>query len=136
MERCEKFGLQLGPKWTATPNFNSRKNWAGIDQNVKIVNPWSVDENFEYLNMDESRYLSQVNGAFQGFDYDIVGVSAGFDTYLEDWGKLLKKEDYYRIGKVIKEGAKMCDGHRFAVLEGGYHPDLKWCIKSFIEGFR
>ena len=29
----------------------------------------------------------------------------------------------------------MCDGHRFAVLEGGYHPDLKWCIKSFLEGF-
>ncbi|MCK9440665.1 MAG: histone deacetylase family protein [Methanothrix sp.] len=105
------------------------------DRNVKIVNPWSVDENFEYLNMDESRYLSQVEGAFQGFDYDIVGVSAGFDTYLEDWGRLLKKEDFRKIGKVIKEGAKMCDGHRFAVLEGGYHPDLMWCIKSFIEGF-
>ena len=105
------------------------------DSNVKIVNPWSVDENFEYLNMDGSRYLSQVEDAFQNFDYDIVGVSAGFDTYLEDWGKLLKKEDFCRIGKVIKEGAKMCDGHRFAVLEGGYHPDLKWCIKSFLEGF-
>jgi acetoin utilization deacetylase AcuC-like enzyme len=26
------------------------------DSNVKIVNPWSVDENFKYLNMDESRY--------------------------------------------------------------------------------
>ena len=36
------------------------------DSNVKIVNPWSVDENFEYLNMDESRYLSQVEEAFQG----------------------------------------------------------------------
>ncbi len=106
------------------------------DQNVKIVNPWSVDENFEYLNMDESRYLSQVKGAFQGFDYDIIGVSAGFDTYLEDWGKLLKREDFCKIGEVIKEGAEMCDGHRFAVLEGGYHPHLKWCIKSFIEGFR
>ena len=105
------------------------------DQNVKIVNPWSVDENFEYLNMDESRYLSQVKGAFQGCDYDIIGVSAGFDTYLEDWGKLLKREDFCKIGKVIKEGAEMCGGHRFAVLEGGYHPDLKWCIKSFIEGF-
>ena len=105
------------------------------DSNVKIVNPWSVDENFEYLNMDGSRYLSQVEDAFQNFDYDIVGVSAGFDTYLGDWGKLLKKEDFCRIGKVIKEGAKMCDGHRFAVLEGGYHPDLKWCIKSFLEGF-
>lgn len=105
------------------------------DQNVKIVNPWSVDENFEYLNMDESRYLSQVEEAFQESDYDIVGVSAGFDTYLEDWGRLLKKEDFCRIGKVIKEGAKMCGGQRFAVLEGGYHPDLRWCIKSFIEGF-
>ncbi len=105
------------------------------DSNVKIVNPWSVDENFEYLDMDESRYLSQVEEAFHNFDYDIVGVSAGFDTYLEDWGKLLKKEDFCKIGKVIKEGAKMCDGHRFAVLEGGYHPDLLWCIKSFIEGF-
>ena len=105
------------------------------DSNVKIVNPWSVDENFEYLNMDESRYLSQVEDAFLNFDYDIVGVSAGFDTYLEDWGKLLKIEDYRMIGKAIREGAERCGGHRFAVLEGGYHPDLKWCIKSFIEGF-
>ena len=105
------------------------------DSSVKIVNPWSVDENFEYLNMDESRYLSQVEGAFQGFDCDIVGVSAGFDTYLEDWGKLLKIEDYRKIGRAIREGAERCGGHRFAVLEGGYHPDLKWCIKSFVEGF-
>jgi acetoin utilization deacetylase AcuC-like enzyme len=105
------------------------------DSNVKIVNPWSVDENFEYLNMDGSRYLSQVKDAFLNFDYDIVGVSAGFDTYLGDWGRLLKKEDYLKIGKAIRNGSERCSGHRFAVLEGGYHPDLKWCIKSFIEGF-
>jgi acetoin utilization deacetylase AcuC-like enzyme len=105
------------------------------DSNVKIVNPWSVDENFEYLNMDESRYLSQVEGAFQGFNCDIVGVSVGFDTYLEDWGRLLKIEDYRKIGKAIREGAEACGGRRFAVLEGGYHPDLQWCIKSFVEGF-
>ena len=106
------------------------------DQNVKIVNPWSVDENFEYLDMDESRYLRQVKEAFQGFDFDIVGVSAGFDTYLEDWGKLLKMEDYQKIGKAIREGSERCGGRRFAVLEGGYHPDLKYCIKCFIEGFK
>jgi acetoin utilization deacetylase AcuC-like enzyme len=105
------------------------------DSNVKIVNTWSVDENFEYLNMDESRYLSQVEDAFHNIDYDIVGVSAGFDTYLEDWGRLLKMDDYRKIGKAIREGAERCCGHRFAVLEGGYHPDLKWCIKSFLEGF-
>ena len=80
------------------------------DPNVKIVNPWSVDENFEYLNMDESRYLGQVEDAFQGFDCDIVGVSAGFDTYLEDWGGLLKKEDYRKIGKAIREGAEESAG--------------------------
>jgi acetoin utilization deacetylase AcuC-like enzyme len=105
------------------------------DPDVKIVNPWSVDENFEYLDMDESRYLGQVEDAFQGFDCDIVGVSAGFDTYLEDWGGLLKIEDYRKIGKAVREGAEKCGGRRFAVLEGGYHPDLKYCIKSFIVGF-
>ncbi len=106
------------------------------DGDVKIVNPWSVDENFEYLNMDESRYLGQVEDAFQGFDCDIVGVSAGFDTYLEDWGGLLKIEDYEKIGKAIRKGAEeMCGGRRFAVLEGGYHPDLRFCAKSFVEGF-
>lgn len=105
------------------------------DPDVKIVNPWSVDENFEYLNMDDSRYLGQVKEAFQGFDFDIVGVSAGFDTYIEDWGKLLKIEDYQKIGKAIREGSERCGGRRFAVLEGGYHPDLRCCIKSFIVGF-
>lgn len=105
------------------------------DSDVKIVNPWSVDENFEYLNMDESRYLGQVEGAFQNFDYDIVGVCAGFDTYLEDWGRLLKREDYGKIGKAVRTGSERCGGRRFAVLEGGYHPDLRYCINSFLEGF-
>jgi acetoin utilization deacetylase AcuC-like enzyme len=94
-----------------------------------------VDENFEYLDMDESRYLKQVEDAFLDYDFDIVGVSAGFDTYLEDWGKLLKIEDYEKIGRAIRDGSERCGGCRFAVLEGGYHPDLKCCIKSFIEGF-
>lgn len=106
------------------------------DQDVKIVNPWSVDENFEYLNMNESRYLQQIQNAFQESDYDIIGISAGFDTYVEDWGKLLKLEDYECIGRAIKEGSKRCDWKRFAVLEGGYHPNLKNCIKRFIKGFK
>ena len=106
------------------------------DSGVKIVNPWSVDESFEYLNMDGSRYLKQVEDAFSVFEPDIVAVSAGFDTYLEDWGGLLRLEDYKTIGKSIREGAESYSVGRFALLEGGYHPDLKWCIKSFIEGFQ
>ena len=105
------------------------------DKNVKIVNPWSADANFEYLDMDGNRYLKQVKDAFNDFECDIVGVSAGFDTYVEDWGGLLRTEDYEEIGRVIRKGAETCDGRRFAVLEGGYHPDLKYIIKSFIRGF-
>jgi acetoin utilization deacetylase AcuC-like enzyme len=106
------------------------------DRDVKIVNPWSVDESFEYLDIDESRYLRQVEDAFLDFDPDIVAVSAGFDTYLQDWGGLLGIEDYRKIGIAIRDGAESCGGRRFALLEGGYHPDLKWCIKSFIDGFK
>jgi len=63
-------------------------------------------------------------------------VSAGFDTYIEDWGGLLKIEDYQTIGRAIRNGAEICGACRFAILEGGYHPNLKWCIKSFLEGFK
>lgn len=105
------------------------------DENVKIVNPGAVDLEFNYLQLDSSGYLRQVNDAFQGFDYDIVGVSAGFDTYFEDWGELLRLEDYLEIGRIVREGSKKCGGRRFAILEGGYHPDLQYCIKSFIKGF-
>jgi hypothetical protein len=35
-----------------------------------------------------------------------VGVSAGFDTYLEDRGGRLKIEDYQKIGKAIREGRR------------------------------
>ncbi|MGA9097833.1 MAG: histone deacetylase family protein [Methanotrichaceae archaeon] len=106
------------------------------DENVKIVNPGSVDLEFNYLSLDSSSYIRQIEDAFCGFDYDIVGVSAGFDTYIEDWGGLLTTEDYKRIGHVIREGSMRCQGKRLAVLEGGYHPDLRYNIKSFIEGFK
>ena len=56
-----------------------------------------------------------MEGAFQGFDYDIVGISAGFDTYREDWGKLLKMEDYRKIGKAIRKGQR-CVADRKSVV--------------------
>ena len=57
---------------------------------------------------------------------DIIGVSAGFDTYSKDWGGLLLTEDYQQIGAWVREAARRdCQGRRFALLEGGYYlPDL------------
>jgi acetoin utilization deacetylase AcuC-like enzyme len=105
------------------------------DSKVKIVNPGSVDLQFDYIQMNSDSYLRQVEAAFEGFEGDLVAVSAGFDTYMEDWGGLLKTADYEEIGKIIKRGSGSCQGRRFAVLEGGYHLDLKYNIESFIKGF-
>jgi acetoin utilization deacetylase AcuC-like enzyme len=105
------------------------------DRDVKIVNPGSVDIEFNYLQMDGENYMRQVKEAFEGFEYDIVGVSAGFDTYINDWGGLLRTEDYEAIGRIVKEGSAGRGGRRFALLEGGYHPDLRYNIKSFVKGF-
>jgi acetoin utilization deacetylase AcuC-like enzyme len=106
------------------------------DQNTKIVNPWSVDGNFEYLDMDRIGYVKQVEEACKSFEYEMVGISAGFDTYIEDWGGLLTNDDFFKIGRIIRNSAeKYCEGRRFSILEGGYHSDLRYNIKSFIKGF-
>ncbi|HYA90189.1 MAG TPA: histone deacetylase family protein [Thermodesulfobacteriota bacterium] len=69
--------------------------------------------------------------------YDIIAVSAGFDRHQEDWGGLLKTEDYFTIGKWAKEASlERCQGKRFGVLEGGYnHSVLGKNVKSFLQGF-
>jgi acetoin utilization deacetylase AcuC-like enzyme len=106
------------------------------DQDVKIFNPGSIDANFDYLAMDAGGYIKQIDAAFHGSKYDVVGVSAGFDNYVKDWGGLLTLEDYKEIGKIVREGSERCKSRRFALLEGGYHDDMRYCVKSFLEGFQ
>lgn len=69
--------------------------------------------------------------------FDIIAVSAGFDRHEDDWGGLLKTEDYNSIGKWAKEfSLEFCQGRRFGVLEGGYnHSVLGRNVKSFLQGF-
>ena len=68
-------------------------------------------------------------------NYDIIGVSAGFDTYEKDWGRSLRTGDYETIGNIIREAAKSCRGRRFTLLEGGYYvADLGRNVRSFLEG--
>ena len=69
-------------------------------------------------------------------DYDVVAVSAGFDRHEQDWGGLLKTEDYRTIGRMIKEFAEeVRQGRRYGVLEGGYNQAvLGKNVKSLLEG--
>lgn len=70
--------------------------------------------------------------------FDILAVSAGFDRHVEDWGGLLTTEDYRTIGALVKTcSQKVCQGRRFAVLEGGYnHSVLGENVRSFLEGIK
>jgi acetoin utilization deacetylase AcuC-like enzyme len=69
--------------------------------------------------------------------YEIMAISAGFDRHEEDWGGLLKTEDYLSIGRRAKEfSLEHCKGRRFGVLEGGYnHSVLGRNVRSFLQGF-
>lgn len=68
--------------------------------------------------------------------FDILALSAGFDRHEQDWGGLLKTEDYKAIGVLAKETADSeCKSRIFAVLEGGYnHSVLGKNVKALLEG--
>lgn len=67
---------------------------------------------------------------------DIIGVSAGFDMHVKDWGGLLTNRDYHHIGRLIGEAARRkASGRVFAVLEGGYMPhELGKAVLAFCKG--
>ncbi|HHH52378.1 MAG TPA: histone deacetylase [Bacteroidetes bacterium] len=67
------------------------------------------------------------------FKPDVVAVSAGFDTHKSDMLLQLNVslDSYYKIGKILKENFE----NIFAVLEGGYNPDiLVKSVYNFIAG--
>ncbi len=92
---------------------------------------------FHVNGMNRENYLSNLSKflATQK-DYDIIAVSAGFDRHQQDWGGLLTTNDYFTIGKLMKESAsRECDDKRYAVLEGGYnHAVLGKNVKAFLQG--
>jgi acetoin utilization deacetylase AcuC-like enzyme len=63
--------------------------------------------------------------------FDIIGCSAGFDTYIHDWGGLLLTNDYRDIGRLITSSNR----HTFTILEGGYYiSDLGKNVASYLKG--
>ncbi|MCK5554117.1 MAG: histone deacetylase family protein, partial [Deltaproteobacteria bacterium] len=70
--------------------------------------------------------------------YDIIAISAGFDRHENDWGRLLKTEDYVRIGELVKaHSLRNCSGRRYGLLEGGYnHAVLGENVTALLEGLK
>lgn len=83
----------------------------------------------------EEEYLKKIEEILEKvkeFDPDLIGVSAGFDTYKEDpLGEVkLEIETYEKIARMIKNLGKPM----FSVLEGGYSNKLPECIYSYLRG--
>jgi acetoin utilization deacetylase AcuC-like enzyme len=93
---------------------------------VKVYNP---EED------SRGKYIREVAHILSGVHLDLIGISAGFDNHMEDWGKVLATEDYFSIGAIVKKAAESCGGGCFAILEGGYNHDvLGHNVAALLEG--
>jgi acetoin utilization deacetylase AcuC-like enzyme len=87
---------------------------------------------------DRAAFVDRARSALRDAQpFDVLGVSAGFDRFVEDWGGMLELDDYRELGRLARSAAlERCNGRRFAVLEGGYnHARLGDCLGAFLEGF-
>lgn len=87
------------------------------------------------VNWDEYGFvLRQALDVVEQFNPDLVAVSIGFDTYIEDpLTELCLIKVAYRYIAAMLAGLNK---PMFAVLEGGYHTeDLPECINEFLEVF-
>lgn len=86
-------------------------------------------------NSGERDFLKAVFKAIEAgikFGPDVVAISAGFDGYRKD--RLLdlrfSLHAFYECGYRLSKAFN----NVFAVLEGGYHEDLRECVNMFVDG--
>ena len=97
----------------------------------------SGDKRISFWNIDAAtreEFFRDLEGAVRTAPgFDIVGCSAGFDTYIKDWGGLLTTADFRRIGSMIASS----NPRFFSILEGGYYiPDLGINVRAYLEGIQ
>jgi acetoin utilization deacetylase AcuC-like enzyme len=84
---------------------------------------------------DRQLFLAEIEHELDGCQVDLIGISAGFDNHRDDWGGLLRTEDYFKIGKLVQAAANRSGGGCFGILEGGYnHQVLGQNVMALIEG--
>ena len=66
------------------------------------------------------------------FSPSLIAISAGFDAHREETllSLNLKTRTYFKIGERIAQFNKPL----FAILEGGYHRELPFCVEEFLKG--
>ncbi len=87
--------------------------------------------------IDRVLYLREVAARLDSLEVDIIGVSAGFDNHIEDWGGLLYTEDYQEMGRMVHAACRKLGIGCFGLLEGGYnHSVLGLNVLAFLRGLQ
>lgn len=105
-------------------------NYFEGEDRVTVFNPGVVGARQDYM-AEVHKTLAEIDSI------DIIGVSAGFDIGEFDWGGLLTTSDFGEIGRLVRSTAeRLCNGRRFALLEGGYYlPELGKNAAEFCSMF-
>jgi acetoin utilization deacetylase AcuC-like enzyme len=105
------------------------------DGNVNILGKKGYVEICNPASTQSDLYLKEVAGELENLKTDVIGISAGFDNHKEDWGGVLSTDDYYEIGRLVRETAGRTGAGYFAILEGGYnHKVLGHNALALIQG--
>lgn len=105
------------------------------DGTVNILSRNSAVHIYNPQDSNRESYLKGVESFLKGLQVDIIGISAGFDNHVEDWGRLLLTDDYFTMGQMVKEAAAAMGAGYFAILEGGYnHSVLGQNVVALLEG--
>jgi len=85
-------------------------------------------------SLHREHFLAEVEAALgDAQSFDLVGCSAGFDTYVHDWGGILFTDDYREIARMIISS----NPHTFTILEGGYYvSDLGKNAAAYLKGIQ
>ena len=105
------------------------------DGTVNILDKCSYTTIYNVEDGDQTYCMESITEELERCQADIIGVSAGFDNHINDWGGLLSTENYREIGHKVQSAARRCGGGCFGILEGGYnHQVLGDNVKAFLDG--
>lgn len=105
------------------------------DGNVNILGDKDWVEILNPVATDRQDYLEEVRERLENTDAEVIAVSAGFDYHINDWGGLLRTEDYRYFGTLVRQAAERNGGGCYGLLEGGYnHNVLGKNVLAFLSG--
>jgi acetoin utilization deacetylase AcuC-like enzyme len=114
--------LRRGHKIESTFVLDIDLHYGDGTVNILGNRSWTTIVNIEAHS--RSLYLQEVEKAMKNCRADLIGISAGFDNHIADWGGLLHTEDYEEIGRLVRSAADRNGGGCFGILEGGYNQEV------------